>query len=365
MKLSKYFISVDEYLTKVKDYINEETYKYLCSLKDSHKVLVNGKDLWFDDSNYFDEIFRPTLFLPKYQLDNLRVIIENKLVDVALRGSNRSYGCDTCHSIKPIGLISSSDKLLEYDTLIVDYHCTGSVGLIGRDSHIIGKDICDNYSYSVSLVNTTSPQNTILDEDSAVGNATKFILDNWFTKEELILLDKATSKTLNLLYKVKVMDKFIDLAFNNVYSKALFEGSMNSLNINNITFEGDRTFKYVYNGVDFTFSVCYNKTTDRLFIKTFTCDEEVNPRLKNYVENKLMSILENVPIVIKESAKVLNTVINEVQNYLNDVYEELVKSSALGKDDYLSIIREYPLNLMEGNVNTVVNKILLDFYGNK
>lgn len=77
-----------------------------------------------------------------------------------------------------------------------------------------------------------------------------------------------------------------------------------------------------------------------------------------------MSILDNTPVVIKESAKVLSTVIDEVQTYADDIYEELIKSCSLGKNDYLSIIRNYPLNLINGNINSIVNRVLLDFYGN-
>lgn len=78
-----------------------------------------------------------------------------------------------------------------------------------------------------------------------------------------------------------------------------------------------------------------------------------------------MSILDNTPVVIKEGAKVLSTIIDEVQIYVDNIYEELIKSCSLGKEDYLTIIKEYPLNLMNGNVNNVVNRVLLDFYGNK
>lgn len=370
MNLSKYFISVTEYLAKIENYINEETYKYLYGLKDSHKVLVNGNELWFDDSKYIDEVFRPTLFLPKYQLDNLRVIIENKLVGVSLCSLEESYGYSLDNPMKPVGLIASDDKLVEYDNLVINYGCNGYVELIGYGSHVINDDICNTCSFSGELTNTNSSNMTVnyvnsLNAPSPVGNAIKFILDNWFTKEELILLDKAQDKTLNLLYKLKVIDSFIDLASKEVYSRALFKGTINNLNDNDITFEGDRNFKYTYKGVDFNFSVCYNKTTNNLFIRTFTCDEEVDPRLKNYVENKLMSILDNTPLVIKESAKVLSTVIDEVQTYADDIYEELIKSCSLGKEDYLTIIREYPLNLMNGNVNNVVNRVLLDYYGNK
>lgn len=372
MNLSKYFISVDEYLAKIKNYINEETYKYLYGLKDSHKVLVNGNKLWFDDNEYIDEVFRPTLFLPKYQLDNLRVIIENKLVGVSLCSLNESYGYNVDIHIKPVGLITSDSKLLEYDNLVINYSCSGYVGLMGHGSHVINDDICNTYSCSGTLASTSiTPQSMTVNyinssnAPSPVENATKFILDNWFTKEELILLDKAQAKTLNLLYQLKVIDSFIDLASKEVYSNALFRGSISNLNNNDITFKGDRNFKYTYKGVDFNFSVCYNKTTNNLFIRTFTCEEEIDPRLKNYVENKLMSILDNTPVVIKESAKVLSTVIDEVQTYADDIYEELIKSCSLGKDDYLSIIREYPLNLMNGNINSIVNRVLLDFYGNK
>lgn len=370
MNLSKYFISVTEYLEKIKNYINEETYKYLYNLKDSHKVLVNGNELWFDDSKYMDEVFRPTLFLPKYQLDNLRVIIENKLVGVSLCSLDDPYENNADIHIKPIGLITSDSKLVEYDNLVINYSCNGYVGLIGYGALVINDDICNTCSFSGELTNTNSSSMTInyvnsLNTPSPVGNAIKFILDNWFTKEELILLDKAQDKTLNLLYKLKVIDNFIDFASKEVYSRALFKGTINNLNDNDITFEGDRNFKYNYKGIDFNFSVCYNKTTNNLFIRTFTCDEEVDPRLKNYVENKLMSILDNTPMVIKESAKVLSTVIDEVQTYADDIYEELIKSCSLEKNDYLSIIREYPLNLMNGNVNNVVNRVLLDYYGNK
>lgn len=370
MNLSKYFISVTEYLAKIKNYINEKTYKYLYSLKDSHKVLVNGNELWFDDSKYIDEVFRPTLFLPKYQLDNLRVIIENKLVGVSLCSLDESYGYSLDNPMKPVGLIASDDKLVEYDNLVINYGCNGYVGLSGHGSHVINDDICNNCSFSGELTNTNSPSMNInyvnsLNDSSLVGNAIKFILDNWFTKEELILLDKAQDKTLNLLYKLKVIDSFIDLASKEVYSRALFKRTIDNLNTNDITFEGDRNFRYTYKGIDFNFSVCYNKTTNNLFIKTFTCDEEVDPRLKNYVENKLMSILDNTPLVIRESAKVLSTVIDEVQTYADDIYEELIKSCSLGEEDYLTIIREYPLNLMNGNVNNVVNRVLLDYYGNK
>ena len=370
MNLSKYFISVTEYLAKIENYINEETYKYLYGLKDSHKVLVNGNELWFDDSKYIDEVFRPTLFLPKYQLDNLRVIIENKLIGVSLCSLDESYGYSLDNPMKPVGLIASEDKLVEYDNLVINYGCNGYVGLIGYGSHVINDDICNTCSFLGELTNTNSPSMTInyvnsLNDSSPVGNAIKFILDNWFTKEELILLDKAQDKTLNLLYKLKVIDSFIDLASKEVYSRALFKRTIDNLNTNDITFEGDRNFKYTYKGIDFDFSVCYNKTTNNLFIRTFTCDEEVDPRLKNYVENKLMSILDNTPLVIKESAKVLSTVIDEVQTYVDDIYEELIKSCSLGKEDYLTIIREYPLNLMNGNVNNVVNRVLLDYYGNK
>ena len=370
MNLSNYFISVTEYLAKIKNYINEKTYKYLYSLKDSHKVLVNGNELWFDDSKYIDEVFRPTLFLPKYQLDNLRVIIENKLVGVSLCSLDESYVYSSNNPMKPVGLIASDDKLVEYDNLVINYGCNGYVGLIGHGSRIINDDICNNCSFSGELTNTNSPSMNInyvnsLNDSSLVGNAIKFILDNWFTKEELILLDKAQDKTLNLLYKLKVIDSFIDLASKEVYSRALFKRTIDNLNTNDITFEGDRNFKYTYKGIDFNFSVCYNKTTNKLFIRTFTCDEEVDPRLKNYVENKLMSILDNTPLVIRESAKVLSTVIDEVQTYADDIYEELIKSCSLGEEDYLTIIREYPLNLMNGNVNNVVNRVLLDYYGNK
>ena len=369
MNLSKYFISVTEYLEKIKNYINEETYKYLYNLKDSHKVLVNGNELWFDDSKYMDEVFRPTLFLPKYQLDNLRVIIENKLIGVSLCNLDDPYENNAGIHIKPVGLITSDSKLVEYDNLVINYSCSGYVGLSGHGSHIINEDICNTYICSGTLTNTTANITTnyinSLNAPSPVENAIKFILDNWFTKEELILLDKAQDKTLNLLYKLKVIDSFIDLASKEVYSRALFKGTINNLNDNDITFEGDRNFKYNYKGIDFNFSVCYNKTTNNLFIRTFTCDEEVDPRLKNYVENKLMSILDNTPMVIKESAKVLSTVIDEVQTYADDIYEELIKSCSLGKEDYLTIIREYPLNLMNGNVNNVVNRVLLDYYGNK
>lgn len=370
MNLSNYFISVTEYLAKIKNYINEKTYKYLYSLKDSHKVLVNGNELWFDDSKYIDEVFRPTLFLPKYQLDNLRVIIENKLVGVSLCSLDESYGYSLDNPMKPVGLIASDDKLVEYDNLVINYGCNGYVGLSGHGSHVINDDICNNCSFSGELTNTNSPSMNInyvnsLNDSSLVGNAIKFILDNWFTKEELILLDKAQDKTLNLLYKLKVIDSFIDLASKEVYSRALFKRTIDNLNTNDITFEGDRNFKYTYKGIDFDFSVCYNKTTNNLFIRTFTCDEEVDPRLKNYVENKLMSILDNTPVVIKESAKVLSTLIDEVQIYADDIYEELIKSCSLGKEDYLTIIRDYPLNLMGGNVNNVVNRVLLDYYGNK
>ena len=370
MNLSKYFISVTEYLAKIENYINEETYKYLYDLKDSHKVLVNGNELWFDDSKYIDEVFRPTLFLPKYQLDNLRVIIENKLVGVSLCSLDESYGYSLDNPMKPVGLIASDDKLVEYDNLVINYGCNGYVGLIGHGSRIINDDICNNCSFSGELTNTNSPSMNInyvnsLNDSSLVGNAIKFILDNWFTKEELILLDKAQDKTLNLLYKLKVIDSFIDLASKEVYSRALFKRTIDNLNTNDITFEGDRNFKYIYKGIDFAFSVCNNKTTNNLFIRTFTCDEEVDPRLKNYVENKLMSILDNTPLVIRESAKVLSTVIDEVQTYADDIYEELIKSCSLGEEDYLTIIREYPLNLMNGNVNNVVNRVLLDYYGNK
>ena len=167
-----------------------------------------------------------------------------------------------------------------------------------------------------------------------------------------------------MLYKLKVIDSFVDLATKEVYLNALLKGNISKLNDNDITFEGNRNFKYTYKGVDFNFSVCYNKTTNSLFIRTFTCDEEVDPRLKNYVENKLMSILDNTPVVIKESAKVLSTVIDEVQTYADNIYGKLIKSCSLGKNDYLSIIRNYPLNLINGNTNSIVNRVLLDFYGN-
>lgn len=371
MNLSKYFISVTEYLAKIKNYINEETYKYLYKLKDSHKVLVNGNELWFDDSKYMDEVFRPTLLLPKYQLDNLRVIIENKLVGVSLCSLDDPYENNVGIHIKPVGLITSDSKLVEYDNLVINYGCSGYVGLSGHGSHVINEDICNTYSCSGTLTSTNiTPQSMTVnyinssDDPSPVENAIKFILDNWFTKEELILLNKAQAKTLNLLYKLKVIDSFVDLATKEVYLNALLKGNISKLNDNDITFEGNRNFKYTYKGVDFNFSVCYNKTTNSLFIRTFTCDEEVDPRLKNYVENKLMSILDNTPVVIKESAKVLSTVIDEVQTYADNIYGKLIKSCSLGKNDYLSIIRNYPLNLINGNTNSIVNRVLLDFYGN-
>lgn len=50
---------------------------------------------------------------------------------------------------------------------------------------------------------------------------------------------------------------------------------------------------------------------------------------------------------------------------MKDTYYRKGNGCSLEKNDYLSIIREYPLNLMNGNVNNVVNRVLLDYYGNK
>lgn len=89
---------------------------------------------------------------------------------------------------------------------------------------------------------------------------------------------------------------------------------------------------------------------------------------------KLFNITEN-SIVFKETNKYLTSsgfyyevsvtyCEDEVETYADNIYEKLIKSCSLGKNDYLSIIRNYPLNLINGNTNSIVNRVLLDFYGN-
>lgn len=355
MKLNDCFTTVDNYLNKVSDYLDDRVVKYLHSLKDSYKVLVNGKGMWFEDNLTIDEVFNSTLFIPKYMVDNLRVVLKNNLMGITL---------NELQMIKPLSLNTGLGKLYQFTGLEVrnQYEHVGLLGVNGKELQL-DKELLEtelNSSY-VAAPTTNSIYTNIC---GSLVNANKYILEHWFTKEELLLLDKANQSVMNNLYKIKTINNFVSLATKDIYSKLLLDDTITKLKGSSISYDEDNKFKFTLNDIDFTFTICYNKTTKGLFPYTFTCSDDIKPKFKVYAESRLTEILGNTPLHIKESAKQLQIILDELQGYVEKIKEKLLKECSLGKENFTVIVSEYPMDLMTGNVNDIICKILTDFYGN-
>lgn len=356
MKLNNCFTTVDNYLNKVSDYLDDRVVKYLYSLGNDYKVLVNGQGVWFENNNYLDEVFSETLFIPKYMVDNLRVVLKNNLMGITL---------NELHSLKPISLNTSIGKLYQFTGLEIRNQYS-SVGLLG----INGKELqLDTVLYETELHNTSynaipTTNSIYMNICGSIINANKYILEHWFSKEELLLLDKANESVMKNLFKLKTINNFVSLATKDIYSRLLLDDTISKLKDHSIFYDEDNKFKFTLNGVDFTFTICYNRTTKGLFPYTFTCNDDVKPKFKVYAESRLTEILGNTPLQIKESAKQLQGVLDELQGYVEKIKEKLLEECSLGKENFTVIASEYPMDLMTGNINDIICKILVDFYGN-
>lgn len=356
MKLNNCFTTVDNYLNKVSDYLDDRVVKYLYSLGNDYKVLVNGQGVWFENNNYLDEVFSETLFIPKYMVDNLRVVLKNNLMGITL---------NELHSLKPISLNTSIGKLYQFTGLEIRNQYS-SVGLLG----INGKELqLDTTLYETELHNTSynanSTTNTIYTNVcGSIVNANKYILEHWFSKEELLLLDKVNEGVMKNLFKLKTINGFVSLATKDIYSRLLLDDTISKLKDSGISYDEDNKFKFTLNGVDFTFTICYNRTTKGLFPYTFICNDDVKPKFKVYAESRLTEILGNTPLQIKESAKQLQGILDELQGYVEKIKEKLLEECSLGKENFTVITSEYPMDLMTGNINDIICKVLVDFYGN-
>ena len=53
-------------------------------------------------------------------------------------------------------------------------------------------------------------------------------------------------------------------------------------------------------------------------------------------------------------------------NYITGIKykEKLLEECSLGKENFTVIASEYPMDLMTGNINDIICKVLVDFYGN-
>ena len=355
MKLSKCFTTVDNYLQRVEHYLNERTLKYLYSLKDTHKVLVNGKGMWFDSDMHIDEVFSDTLFIPKYMIDTLRVVLNNDLHGITMN--------DTLTEIKPIALSTSSNKLLRFKGLEIrnQYSSVGLIGVGGKELGLenVALEQCSTSTWS----NVSTNQGIYITTCGSIQNANEYILEHWFSKEELLLLDNATEDVMNTLYQLKTIQGFISVATKKVYQKALLTNVIDKLEPYKIEYIEDGKFKYILNDIDYTFTICYNLTNNELFPYTFTCSDGVKPRTKVYAESKLTNILQNTPLEVKENARQLQLILEELQKYVGTLNEKLLKECSLDKDNYNTIINEYPMDLMSGNVNDIICQVLVDFYG--
>lgn len=355
MKLSNCFTTVDNYLQKVEPYLSERVVKYLYSLKGDYKVLVNGKGMWFDDNTHIDEVFSSTLFIPKYMIDTLRVILKNDLHGITMN--------DELSEMKPIALSTSANKLLRFRGLEIrnQYNSVGLIGVEGKELDL--EEVILNQDTFSTWGSVATNQGIYVNTCGAIQNANEYILEHWFSKEELLLLDNATEDVMYTLYRLKTINSFVSIATKEVYEKVLLSSAIFSLNTFKINYLEDGKFKYTLNNNDYTFTVCYNMTTGTLFPYTFTCSEEVNPREKIYAENKLNSILQETPLEVKENARHLQYVLNELQKYVNTLNKKLLKECSLNNVDYKTIINEYPMDLMRGNVNDIICQVLVDFYG--
>lgn len=356
MKLNNCFTTVDNYLNKVSDYLDDRVVKYLHSLGNDYKVLVNGQGVWFENNNYLDEVFSETLFIPKYMVDNLRVVLKNNLMGITL---------NELHSLKPISLNTSIGKLYQFTGLEIrnQYSSVGLLGINGKELQL-DTILYETELHKSSYVANPTTNSIYTNVCGSIINANKYILEHWFSKEELLLLDKANEGVMKNLFKLKTINNFVSLATKDIYSRLLLDDTINKLKYSSISYDEDNKFKFTLNGVDFTFTICYNKTTKGLFPYTFTCNDDVKPKFKVYAESRLTEILGNTPLQIKESARQLQIILDELQRYVEKIKEKLLEECSLGKKDYLSIIRNYPLNLINGNVNSIVNRVLVDFYGN-
>lgn len=356
MKLNNCFTTVDNYLNKVSDYLDDRVVKYLYSLGNDYKVLVNGQGVWFENNNYLEEVFSETLFIPKYMVDNLRVVLKNNLMGITL---------NELHSLKPISLNTSIGKLYQFTGLEIRNQYS-SVGLLG----INGKELqLDTVLYETKLHNTSYNANPTTNSIytnicGSIVNANKYILEHWFSKEELLLLDKANEGVMKNLFKLKTINNFVSLATKDIYSRLLLDDTISKLKDHSISYDEDNKFKFTLNGVDFTFTICYNRTTKGLFPYTFTCNDDVKPKFKVYAESRLTEILGNTPLQIKESAKQLQGVLDELQGHVEKIKEKLLVECSLGKENFTVIASEYPMDLMTGNINDIICKVLVDFYGN-
>lgn len=100
------------------------------------------------------------------------------------------------------------------------------------------------------------------------------------------------------------------------------------------------------------------------YLNALTCNDDVKPKFKVYAESRLTEILGNTPLQIKESAKQLQGVLDELQGYVEKIKEKLLVECSLGKENFTVIASEYPMDLMIGNINDIICKVLVDFYGN-
>lgn len=356
MKLNNCFTTVDNYLNKVSDYLDDRVVKYLYSLGNNYKVLVNGQGVWFENNNYLDEVFSETLFIPKYMVDNLRVVLKNNLMGITL---------NELHSLKPISLNTSIGKLYQFTGLEVrnQYSSVGLLGINGKELQL-DTVMYETELHSSSYVANPTTNYIYMNVCSSIVNANEYILEHWFSKEELLLLDKANEGVMKNLFKLKTINNFVSLATKDVYSRLLLDDTISKLKDSSITYDEDNKFKFTLNGVDFTFTICYNETTKGLFPYTFTCNDDVKPKFKVYAESRLTEILGNTPLHIKESARQLQVILDELQKYVEEIKEKLLEECSLSKENFTVIASEYPMDLMTGNVNDIICSVLVDFYGN-
>lgn len=379
MKLENFdtmFMSLSEFLEESKEYLNSEIFKYLSKFKDTHAVLKKAQTIYFDEPIEMDEVFSPALLIPNYQVENLKSIIDNEMFGVGLESSfNHSYPYeyDTLQSF--ISISTSRDNLYVYPHVSIIPTGNGHIALIGRDGVPIidynetemasvhqGKapTACTMYANSSELNNIDLYSNA---EDVPIKDLSKYLIEQIFDNTDLIVLSRCSKKVIDKVYPIITIRNFVDMALDNIYKKILNGNIANSLN-GNIKYTGNGTFEYTYKNIGFNGRLCYDIKSNKLLLAAFEpedCDRD--RRFVSFVENKLLKSLRQTDLQLTAQVKNLGKLLRLLKDVTTIKVKDLIETLSDKEYKINYYLRNYPIDFMDGNIGSIINKCMLDSVG--
>lgn len=373
------FMPLVDYLQEAQTYLSKEAYEYLSKLKETHVVLKKNTSIYFDDPAELDEVFSETLILPKYQTNNLKYIIENKVIGLNLESTYNSmypYEYNYEYDMKSafIALSTVRDNLYLYPTISIQF--SNKVCLIGRDGQpLITKTNAKDSAAGSTLNQTTSvsiniPPDTVNElrditlysdaNDVKIKDTSSYVANKFFSEEDLLLLSESPKKVVDQACNMAIIKDFADLVTSNLYKKAL-NGTLSRCLDGIVEYKKDGYFTYTYRGVSFEGKVCYDIATSKLLLASFEAPGyEGSYRFISHVEQQLVHVLKNLNVQVSNQLKNLGSLVSLLNKVATKELEKFL-STLDDKQSLLSkCIREYPIDFLQDSLGTILNKCLLD-----